>query len=104
MFGRRDTNQSVRATERDGVQEVSVLVQGGYRPDKIIAAQGKPVRLLFRREESSPCSEEVVFEHFGARARLPQGRDVWLELPASEPGEYAFSCGHGMLHGTLVVE
>lgn len=104
MFGHKDNTQGVRATERDGVQEASVLVKGGYRPDTIVAAQGKPVRLLFRREESSPCSEEVVFERFGVRARLPQGQEVAVELPASEPGEYAFACGHGMLHGTLVVE
>lgn len=103
MFGRKHT-QGVRASERDGVQEASVLVKGGYRPDTILAAQGKPVRLVFRREESSPCSEEVVFERFGMRAMLPQGQEVALELPASEPGEYAFSCGHGMLHGRLVVE
>lgn len=103
MF-RSKGNGEMRARERNGIQEAIVLVRGGYRPDTILAEQGKPVRLVFRRDESSPCSEEVVFEQFGVRTPLPQGEEVALELPPSAPGEYAFACGHGMLHGRLIIQ
>ena len=84
-------------------REVSVRVRGGYQPDTIRAEAGVPLRLVFRREESSPCSEQVVFPALGKSAMLPQGERVAVELLPEEPGEYEFTCAMGMLHGTLVV-
>jgi|SRR5581483_899768 len=85
-------------------RELSVRVRGGYLPDTLYAEAGVPLRIIFRREESAPCSEQVVFPAFGKSATLPRGRSVVIELPPAEPGEYEFTCGMGMLHGTLVVE
>lgn len=87
-----------------GWQEQMILVKGGYTPDTIIAAAGKPLRLIFQREEASPCSEMVVFDAFGKSANLPQGQPTVIELMPKELGEYPFSCQMGMLRGTLVVE
>ena len=82
---------------------VAVRVRGGYLPDTIHAEPGVPLRIVFRREESSPCSGQVVFPAFGKSATLPQGERVAVDLFPEEPGEYEFTCGMGMLHGTLVV-
>ncbi len=87
-----------------GYQEVMVLVKGGYSPDTIVVRGGKPVRLSFRREESSPCSEMVVFGDFGKSAKLPEGELVPVEFLPKEPGAYEFTCQMGMLRGRLVVE
>jgi plastocyanin domain-containing protein len=87
-----------------GYQEAMVLVKGGYSPDTIVVRAGKPVRLTFRREESSSCSEMVVFGDFGKSARLPEGEAVPLELPPPKPGTYEFTCQMGMLRGRLVAE
>lgn len=96
--------KEVRATTgAAGTQELTVVVKGGYSPDRIVAAAGAPIRLRFRRLESSSCSERVVFPDFRKSALLPEGQDVTLELPAAKPGEYAFQCEMGMLHGKLVV-
>ena len=78
-------------------------VDGRYTPDEVVVAAGAPTSLVFHRHDSSPCSEQVVFPQFGLRADLPQHKDVTVELPAAEPGEYDFECGMGMLHGRLVV-
>ena len=91
------------ALTSSGYQEQMILVKGGYSPDTIVVEHGKPVRLLFQREESAACSEMVVFEHFGKSARLPEGEQVAVELPPSDPGEYPFACQMGMFRGTLVV-
>lgn len=87
-----------------GYQEATILVKGGYSPDTVVVARGTPVRLVFRREESSPCSEQVLFDAFGKSARLPQGTPVAVELMPTEPGSFPFTCQMGMLRGTLVVE
>lgn len=84
-------------------REVVVHVRGGYHPDRIYAEAGVPLRVIFEREESSPCSEQVVFPAFGRSAMLPRGERVALALEPAAPGEYEFTCAMEMLHGTLVV-
>ena len=92
------------AVASSGYQEAMVLVKGGYAPDTIVVRAGKPVRLSFRREESSACSEMVVFGDFGKSAKLPEGEMVPVEFLPKEPGTYEFTCQMGMLRGRLVVE
>ncbi len=92
------------AVASSGYQEAMVLVKGGYSPDTIVVRAGKPVRLTFRREEASPCSEMVVFGDFGKSATLPEGESVPVELLPKDPGSYEFTCQMGMLRGRLVVE
>lgn len=97
--------EGVRAvTTSGGVQETTILVKGGYTPSVIRVERGKPVRLTFLREETSPCSETVLLDSFGRHALLPEGQAVPVEFVPTEPGEYPFTCGMGMLHGKVIVE
>lgn len=97
--------EGVRAsTVSDGYQEQMVLVKGGYTPDTIRVAAGRPVRLLFRREETAACSEQVVLADFGKSATLPTGTVVPVEFMPGDPGEHAFTCQMGMLRGRIIVE
>ena len=92
------------ASTSSGYQEAMVLVKGGYTPDVIVVQHGKPVRLNFRREETTACSEMVVFAAFGKSAKLPEGETVPIEFLPEKPGEYEFSCQMGMFRGKVVVE
>lgn len=83
--------------------EVRVLVRGGYQPATIFARAGRPLRIVFRREENAFCSERVIFPAFGKSAMLPPHEDITVELLPERPGEYEFTCQLGMLHGTLIV-
>lgn len=84
-------------------KEIEVVVQGGYKPDRVVVAEGEPVRLRFIRKESSGCSREVVFPAFGIRKELPENTPVVIQLPALKAGEYEFKCGMDMLRGKVVV-
>ncbi len=86
-----------------GIQEIRILVKGGYSPDTVVAKAGVPLRLVFDRQETTPCSEEVVFPDFGVRQKLPAFAATLVDLPAPDAGRYPFACGMNMLHGTLVV-
>lgn len=90
-----------RETEA-GIQEVLVVVDGGYSPDTIRVRAGRPVRLTFHRQESNPCSEKVILDAFGLSADLPEGDRIPLEFTPAEPGSYEFGCQMGMLRGTVV--
>lgn len=92
------------AITSSGYQEATILVKGGYNPAVIRVAAGRPVRLTFRREESSPCSQTVLFDDFNKNAELPEGKLVPVEFLPETPGEYTFTCAMGMLRGTLLVE
>ena len=81
-----------------------IRIDGDYRPAEIHVRAGEPARLIFRREETAPCSERVVFPDYGLSVMLPPFEDVAVDLPASEPGEHEFTCQMEMLHGKLVVD
>jgi plastocyanin domain-containing protein len=96
--------QGTQLAEIAGVQEATITVKGGYDPDVIVAKLGKPVRLNFKRVESSMCSEMVVFDTIDKSAKLPEGETVVIEFTPNEIGDITFQCQMGMLRGKVVVE
>ena len=96
--------QTRAAVAAGGAQEVAITVKGGYTPDVVVVKAGQPVRLHFTRQESSSCSEKVLFPDFKQSASLPEGKEVTLEFTPDKPGEYGFQCQMGMLRGKLIVE
>ena len=96
--------QRKRAEPGPAVTQAVVRVEGGFHPDTVYAVAGRPVRITFRREETSPCSERVVFPALGESRLLPAGKDVAIELVPESTGELEFTCDMGMLRGRLVVE
>lgn len=87
-----------------GSDEVTIAVRGGYDPAQIRVRRGVPVRLIFDRQETSGCSEEVVIPEFGVRKFLPAHRRTAVDVTPDEPGTFEFTCGMGMLRGRIVVE
>jgi len=98
------SNPAVAAAVSDGVQEVRVIVKGGYTPDTIVVQAGKPVRLQFYRDETADCSERLVFEYFGVDVALPAFQTTAVEFTPTAAGEFPFRCGMNMLKGVVVVE
>ena len=98
------SNPALAAAVSDGVQEVRVIVKGGYTPDTIVVQAGQPVRLQFYRDETADCSERLVFENFGVDVALPAFQTTAVEFTPSAAGEFPFRCGMSMLRGVVVVE
>lgn len=93
-----------RAGRNAADQTRLIHVDGSYRPSEVRIRAGEPARLIFRRQETSACSDRVVFPDFGISVALPPFEDVAIDLPASEPGEHEFACPSHVLQGRLVVE
>ena len=87
-----------------GMPEVRIAVRGGYDPATVRVKAGAPVRLVFDRQETSSCSEEVVFPAFGIRKFLPTGKPTSVEITPPAPGRYDFTCGMSMLRGAVIAE
>ncbi|MGE3275343.1 MAG: cupredoxin domain-containing protein [Vicinamibacterales bacterium] len=91
------------ATAAGGVQALTVQVHGGYAPALIEVERDRPVRLTFDRQEDSSCSEEVVLGDFGIRRYLPAFQQTVVEFTPHDAGDHEFTCGMGMLRGTIRV-
>jgi plastocyanin domain-containing protein len=80
-----------------------VQIRGGFFPDLIEARSGERLRLVFRREETAPCSEQVVIASLGKSVTLPPFEDVPVDLGPLPPGEHEFRCELGVLRGRIIV-
>ena len=98
------TRRRVRAAVTDtGTQQITIAVAGGYDPDVIVAKKDVPLRLVFDRREANPCSDEVILPEFEMRRALPAFQKTTIEVIPKRTGEFPFSCGMNMLHGTIKV-
>jgi len=95
---------AVTAAQSGSVQTVEIEVKGGYDPGVIRLRRGIPARLVFNRQETSSCSEEIVIPAFGVRRFLPPYERTTVEVTPRENGTFEITCGMSMLHGKLVVE
>lgn len=101
-----DDGACERPTDASGtepVEQLEVTVEKGYRPARLTARAGAPLRVTFLRNETSGCSKEVVFPGLGIRQALPTGVRVSIDLPPQAAGIVPFTCGMGMMKGGIEV-
>lgn len=102
FFGPKKRTQATLAVP--GIQTVKITVKGAYSPDVIEVTQGVPLRLDFYRDETSSCSEEVVFSDFGISRALAAFKTTSIEFTPGKAGEFTFTCGMRMMRGKLIVK
>src|SRR5713101_5877228 len=86
------------------LQQVQVLVKGGYAPNLIRVRESVPLRIVFDRQEGGECTSRVVFPDFALNRALPAMAKTTVEFTPDKTGKFGFACGMNMVHGTLVVE
>ncbi|RPD43930.1 cupredoxin domain-containing protein [Hymenobacter sediminis] len=87
-----------------GIQQVDIVVKGGYSPNVIEVEHGKPVQLNFYRDEENSCSEELLLPDFNIRRELAPFKTTAIEFLPQQAGTFEFTCGMHMLRGSLVVK
>ena len=102
-FFASEKGSGLAAVTSDGVQEITVVVKGGYSPSTVNAKVGQRLRIVFDRKETSSCSEEVTIPDFNVRKFLPAFEKTKVEITPGKAGVHDFACGMGMLHGKIVV-
>lgn len=93
-----------RAEVHQGFQEIDVIVDGGYDPNRIMLQAGRPVRLNFLRKDPSSCLEKVILPDFHKSVDLILNNTTTVEFTPQQPGTYTFHCGMNMFRGTLNVQ
>ena len=89
------------ASVQGGVQTVSVdLSKGYYDPNTIQLKAGVPARITFG--QGSGCLGAVRSQQLGFGEDLTSGPKT-IRLAGLKPGTYQFTCGMGMVSGSIVV-
>ncbi len=83
--------------------EATIIVDGNYTPNVIHATRGEKLTIAFERHDESRCTDEVVFEDFNIRKKLPSHQTTLIEITPNEAGEFRFTCGMEMVEGKLIV-
>ncbi len=96
--------KSQQAETSDGVQEVNITVDGGYRPSLVTVKRGQPVRLKFVRQDPNSCLDKVLFPDFHIAQDLALNETTSVEFIPQTVGNYQFSCGMNMFHGAIEVK
>ena len=96
--------KSQRAITSQGIQELEILVDGGYKPDRIVVNSGQPVRLNFLRKDPSSCLEKVLLPDFHKALDLQLNKTTSVEFTPTQAGEYTFHCGMNMFRGVVKVQ
>ncbi len=96
--------KSQQAKISDGIQEVTITVDGGYVPSMVTVKRGQPVRLQFDRRDPSSCLEKVLLPDFRVAQDLVLNQTTPIEFTPQTVGIFQFSCGMGMFHGAIAVE
>lgn len=101
LFAKKETTHT---SLKDGYQEITIVVESAYTPNKFIAKKGLPLRITFDRRETADCSEFVSFPDLRVNKKLEPMAKTVLEFTPEETGEFEFVCNMGMYHGKLIVE
>jgi RND family efflux transporter MFP subunit len=96
--------QGVRPPPAGSVQEASVAItESGFEPASLRLQPGVRARLTFTRRTDNTCATDLAIPAYGIRRPLPLNRAVTVEfVPVA--GSTTFTCGMGMLTGTLLVQ
>jgi plastocyanin domain-containing protein len=93
-----------KSTLDQGVQKLTIQVDGGYEPSQVVVKVGQPVQLNFFRRDPSSCLEKVLLPDFRIAADLPLNQETAIEFTPDKPGEYPFTCGMNMFRGVVKAE
>lgn len=96
--------KSQKVETREGIQVVTVTVDGGYDPSRIVVQAGQLVRLNFLRRDPSSCLEEVRLPDFHIAQNLALNKVTTVEFTPIKPGNYEFVCGMNMFRGVIEVQ
>ncbi|MBA3713644.1 MAG: cupredoxin domain-containing protein [Pyrinomonadaceae bacterium] len=87
------------------VQSAAVtLTDKGYQPANLKLRRGVPARVTFIRRIEETCGTEIALPAYTIRRALPLNEPVIIEFTPVKAGEFNFTCGMGMLRGTVIVQ
>jgi hypothetical protein len=83
---------------------VKVVVDGsGFNPSTVAIKKGEHVVLEFTRLTDATCATSVTLSELKITRDLPLNQPVRIPVPTERARTLTFSCGMGMIKGTLII-
>jgi plastocyanin domain-containing protein len=79
------------------------LTENGYEPTNLKLRRGVPTQVTFIRKVSATCGTQIVIPDYEIKRDLPPNVPVLVNFTPKKTGTFAFTCGMGMLRGSLIV-
>jgi plastocyanin domain-containing protein len=100
-----ESSPATPAAEREGTGKVvKIAVDGnGFTPTSVTVKKGEPVMLEFTRLTDKTCATSVTLSELNISKDLPLNQPVEIRVPTDIARTLTFTCGMGMLKGTLVI-
>lgn len=76
----------------------------GFHPASLTAKPNAPVHVTFTRTSDEGCGHQIVFPTLDLRRDLPLNQAVAVDFTMPVSGSLAFTCGMGMLRGSIVAQ
>jgi plastocyanin domain-containing protein len=87
-----------------GPNAIQVAVtDAGFQPNTTTIQAGQTAVLWMTRKTDHTCATEAIVTETGRRYDLPLNQPVRIDLTNVGPGTVHYSCGMGMLHGTVTI-
>lgn len=96
FFGKRE--KAVEATDK-----LTIIVDGGYKPNIIRLKKGRTTTLTFIRRDPNTCLEDFYIPDFKIKEYLPMNKPVEVPLTPPRSGTHGFHCGMNMYFGKIIV-
>ena len=96
FFGKKDDAMRV-------IHNLTIIVDGGYKPNSIKIKQGKTVVLTFIRKDANTCLEDFYIPDFKIKEYFPMNKPVTITLTPPSKGTFGFHCGMNMFQGKIEV-
>ena len=74
-----------------------------FEPSSFTIQSGKPVRWIVDGTKAAGCTSSILFRQFGISSALQKGDNIF-EFTPTQKGTFTFTCGMGMVKGTMTVE
>ncbi len=103
--GAQKQKRSRAGRKAESIQSATVtLTDNGYQPSSLKLRRGVPARVTFVRKIEETCGKEIALPSYNIRRALPLNEPVVIEFTPDKAGEFNFTCGMGMLRGTVIVQ
>ncbi|MBU1348574.1 sulfite exporter TauE/SafE family protein [Patescibacteria group bacterium] len=97
-------SKDVSAAIPDGEEQVirMTVAYGTFQPKNLNVRSGIPVRWDIDGQDVSGCASSIVVPSYGIKKELIKGLNV-IRFTPTQIGTIPFSCGMGMIRGTITV-
>jgi plastocyanin domain-containing protein len=103
VIAQNGRKRTAKATKPKAQTAKVELTENGYQPNSFKLRKGILARVTFTRRTDVGCGQQIVLPDYGIKRELPLNQPVTVKFKPNKTGNFNFTCGMGMMRGTIIV-